>query len=83
MVEIVFMFSFGVAHPDDPFFDCWERFQKVNKLQFGAKKRSTLWPEDKFFKSNIMDALTVLSICNNVCYNRIIPIVHIFKGKLK
>ena len=30
-----------------------------------------------------MDALTVLSICNNVCYNRIIPIVHIFKGKLK
>ena len=54
------MFSFGVAHPG-PFFRLLSRFQKgVNKLQFGARKRSTLWPEDKFFKSNIMDALTVL-----------------------
>ena len=54
---ITIMFSFGVAHPDDPFFRFLSRFQKVNKL----KKRSTLWPENDFFKSN-MDALTVLSI---------------------
>ena len=54
------MFSFGVAHPDDPFFRLLSRFLKVNKLQFGkAKKRSTLWPENEFFN---MDALTVLSI---------------------
>ena len=38
------------------------RFQKVNKLQFGkAKKRSTLWPKNLFFKSK-MDVLTALSI---------------------
>ena len=41
---------------------------EVNKLQFGkAKKRSTLWPENEFFKSN-MDALTVLSIWDTVGY---------------
>ena len=38
-----------------------EPFSKANKLKFGAKKRSTLWPENEFFKSN-MDALTALSI---------------------
>ena len=36
------------------------RFQKVNKLKFAREKRSTLWPENEFFKSK-MDVLTVLS----------------------
>ena len=34
---VFYVFSFGAAHPD-PFFDYWERFQKVNKLQYGVKK---------------------------------------------
>ena len=37
------MFSFGVGHPDDPFFRFLSRFQKVNKLKkkehFMARKR--------------------------------------------
>ena len=41
------------------FFRLLSRFQKVNKLQFGGEKRSTLWPKNEFFN---MDALTVLSI---------------------
>ena len=36
------------------------RIQKVNKLKFAREKRSTLWPENEFFKSK-MDVLTVLS----------------------
>ena len=53
---------FWSSAPRWSFLDCWERFQEVNKLQFDkAKKWSTFWPENEFFKSN-MDALTVLSI---------------------
>ena len=28
MAEILCMFSFGVTHPDDPFFDCWAVFKR-------------------------------------------------------
>ena len=59
MVENLFVFFFGVAHPDNSFFRLLNRFQKVNTLQFGGEKRSTLWLENKFFKSK-MDALTVV-----------------------
>ena len=56
LVEILFMFSFGVAHPDDPF-PIAETFSKGKQTQIWlSEKRSTLWSE------NNMDALTVLSI---------------------
>ena len=56
MAEILLMFSFGVAYPDDSFFlRLLSRFQKVNKVKFGKAK------EKEFFKA-IMDPLTVLSI---------------------
>ena len=73
MAEILLMFSFGVAHPDDPFFWLLSRFPKVNKLKFGkAKKRA----ENEFFKSN-MDALAVLSIWDTGFYA--IIEIHIIK----
>ena len=48
LVEILFMFSFGVAKGKQT--PIWQ-----------SEKRSTLRPENEFFKSN-MDALTVLAI---------------------
>ena len=66
MAEILFMFSFGVAHPDDPFFSIAdEPFSKGKQTPiWQSEKRSTLWQaENEFLKSN-MDALTVLSIWN-------------------
>ena len=41
MAEILFMFSFGVAHPDS-FFRLLSSFQKVNKLQLGKAKKGAL-----------------------------------------
>ena len=46
------MFSFGVAHLD-PFFDYWVAFQKVNKLQFGAKKGALYGQKTSFFDSTL------------------------------
>ena len=44
------------------FFSIAEQFSKGKQTPtWHSEKRSTLWPEKKFFKSN-MDALTVLSI---------------------
>ena len=43
------------------FFRLLSRVQKVNKLQFGAKKGALYGQKNEFFKSN-MDVLTVLSI---------------------
>ena len=61
MVEILLMFSFGVAHPD-PFFSIAEQSSKGKQTPiWQSEKRSTLWLENEFCKSN-MDALTVLSI---------------------
>ena len=53
------MFSFGVAHPDDPFLkgkqiQIWQSERKEHFM--ASRKRET-----EFFKSN-MDALTVLFI---------------------
>lgn len=44
-------------------FSIAEPFSIGKQTPIWHEKRSTLWPENKFFKSN-MDALTVLSICN-------------------
>ena len=41
-------FSFGVAHPDDPFFRLLSRFQKVNKLKFGKAKKRALYGQKRW-----------------------------------
>ena len=61
MVDILFMFSFGVAKPRRSFF----RLLRGKQTPIWHEKRSTLWPENEFFKSK-MDALTVLSIWDTV-----------------
>ena len=65
MAEILFMFSFGVAHPNA---SIAEQFAKSKQTPiWQSQKRSTLWSDNKFFKSN-MDALTVLSIWDTISY---------------
>ena len=48
------------------FFRLLSRFQKVNKLKFGAKNRSTLRAENEFSNPTWMPSLTVLSIWDTV-----------------
>ena len=67
------MFSFGVAHPV-PFFSIAEPFSKGKQIPIWREERSTLWPENEFFKSN-MDALIVLSIWDTGCNSYFLLIV--------
>ncbi len=49
-LEVLFMFSFGVAHPHDPFSDCWAVFKSWTNSNLAKRKKEHFMARKRVFQ---------------------------------